>query len=146
MARISSNKGFTLVELAISIAILGVALTILVVLHTSYLDTFLRERNTTEAALLAKMIMTDIEISAEVPEVGEDSGELLDKLKEIGELDFDNEEFIRKIEDWRYEMLVQSISFQDIDDVLRRIDVKIIWGEGPGDFFNLVYFVRPPRK
>ncbi len=52
------SAGFTLVEIAVAVAILGLALTTLIGLHTRMLDTYYNEKNRTKSAFLAQYVMT----------------------------------------------------------------------------------------
>ncbi|MCB0358732.1 MAG: prepilin-type N-terminal cleavage/methylation domain-containing protein, partial [Bdellovibrionales bacterium] len=69
-SRFSRNYGFTLIEIAVAIAILGVALTTLVGLHSSYLNTYLREQQRVRAALFGKQLLTALELSNEEIQLG----------------------------------------------------------------------------
>jgi len=141
------DRGFTLVEMAVSIAILGIALTTLITMQTRNLDRFVHERSAMRAALYARYIMTDIEIDQDPPELGGDGGSLESKLDELGffDADIDKSDALRsQMQGWNWEQEVQSIGFEILEDVLRRVDLTVSWGETEAEGFHLVYFARVP--
>ena len=143
----SNNKnssGFTIVEIAVAVAILGIALTTLISLQTRMLDTYLNEKARTRAGFFGQYIMSLIEID-EAPEPGVDSGALRSKLEELGY--FEENKFGIKAQDissWNYQIETTSEAFQIIEDAYRRIDLTISWGESEEESFNLVYYVKSP--
>lgn len=142
--KINAEGGFTLVEVAIAVAILGVALTTLVGLHTRMLNTYYTERNRTKASFVAQYVMTVVEASADAPEVGSSDGELKDLLQDRGyysgsELEESKED---KFEGWKYHYEVQSVDLPLIEDALRRIDLELQWGETEDDVYTLSYFMN----
>ena len=140
-------SGFTLVEIAVAVALLGIALTSLIGLHSSYLGNFIRERNRTEAALHAKRLMTALEIASEAPEVGSSEDDLYDKLKEAGIEDTDYlSELRERLKGWTVKVEVTSIDVDPFEDAFRRVDITISWGDKITEQFDLVYFMRPSRK
>src|SRR5262245_13558808 len=74
--------GFTLVEIAVAVAILGLAMGILLALHGGYLSSAIKDKNLTQAALAAKQLMTLIEVNKSAPETGTVERNLIDELKE----------------------------------------------------------------
>ena len=142
-----TEAGFTLVEVAIAVAILGLALTTLVGLHTRMLDTYYLERNRTKASLAAQYLMTLTEVAPDPPEVGSTEGDLNELLDERGYYtDLDDTEVKNSKEQlfngWRYTYEVHSIDLPLIEDALRRIDLVLIWGEGEDERYNLSYFMN----
>ncbi len=145
-----NDKGFTLVEIAIAVAILGVALVTLVGLQTRMLDTYFIEKNRVKASLYAQYLMAMVEVQPEPPEVGNESRDLKDALEDAGY--FDKEGFERAdqtIEGWRYTRQVVPlglpVSGGDVmDDALRRVDIVIEWGPSDDEEFDLTYFINMP--
>ena len=138
----SSEKGFTLVEIAIAVAILGLAFTTLISLHTKMLNSYGIEKNRNQAAMIGQYIFTMLEVAPAPPEVGADNGNLKSKLQDLGYFDTDNEKWKSDdIDDWQFTQTVVSEGLLDIQDVYRRIELKISWGNGSEDSFDLIYFV-----
>lgn len=127
-----------------AIAILGLALGTLLSLHTGYLSSAIRDKNTTRAALYAKQLMTIIETAELPPDPGTLERELFDVLKD-GDLlrDDDNEsELERQLEGWQYMRTVTQIDLPEFEDAMRRIDLTISWGEEAREQYTVVYFMR----
>ena len=83
-----ATAGFTLIEIAVAIAILGLGLATLVALQTRYMATYETERNRTTAALAAEYILTKLENAKEVPELGGNGGDLKGLLETEGYYDY----------------------------------------------------------
>ena len=138
-----NSCGFTLIEIAVAVAILGLALTTLIGLQTRMLSTYYNEKNRTKAAFYAQYIMTILEVQADAPEPGSKDGDLEDLLDEIGFFDTDelHKDMKDDIEGWGYSRNVTSIDLPIIEDALRRVDLTVSWGEGEDQSFGLLYFV-----
>lgn len=137
-----TDVGFTLVEIAVAVAVLGLALTSLIGLQTRMLDTYYNEHRRIQASLYGQYLMTMIEAGPEVPEVETKEGKLRTLLDEKGY--FDNEDSFGgkdPMKGWNYQMTVSSIDLPLLADALRRIDLSISWGEGEDEQFALVYFM-----
>lgn len=138
MNREISEGGFTLIEAVVSIAILGLALTVLIGLETSYVDRYFEQRMNTKAAFYARYIMTMLEIEEELPEPGSSNDLLRDQLSEFGYFDYEPEN--QKIDErdalgssWKSEINVESVDIplgtESFSDILRHITVKVSWAE-----------------
>ena len=141
------ERGFTLLEIAIAIAFLGLSLSTIIAIQTRYLRQYSREENLAQAALYAQYAMTMMEVVGEPPETGSIDGDLATLLKETNF--FDESELSAKegeLDGWKYRRNVTAISLPSLgetppeEDVLRRIDLQIDWGGGDG--FTLVYYMR----
>lgn len=141
----SNTSGFTLLEIALAIAILGMGLTTLIALQTQHIDAYQRERNLTIASLYAQYVMSCIEAAQEPPETGSKSGDLKSLLSDYGYFDYEPsgvsvQSSDNLIEDWSYELTVSSQDVPPLEDVLRRVDLSIIWGGQGGDSTTFVYY------
>ena len=129
-----SSSGFTLVEIAVAVAILGLGLTTLIGLHSRMLSTYLDERDRLQAALYVQYLMTFIEIDTEVPDEGTEENDLESELKERGFFEEDKLDAPkRNLNGWKVVQKVQSIDlpFSTAEfgqDALRQIDLQIVWG------------------
>ncbi len=144
--RKQAEPGFTLVEIAIAVAILGVALTTLLSLQSRYIRNYLQEESLTRAALYAHYMLTSIELSGNPPTDGLQDGKLLDGLEEAGYFGADSAQDSERtnIRDWRYSKAVSNVDVPPFESVLLRIQIAVIWGEAADERFELVHFVRPP--
>ena len=71
--RCHPSRGFTLIEVMIAIAVLGIAMLALLSLDHQDLQSVIRARELTQAAMLAQNLMTQAEIDR-YPELGRTSG------------------------------------------------------------------------
>jgi prepilin-type N-terminal cleavage/methylation domain-containing protein len=141
-----SESGFTLLEVAIAISMLGLALVTLIGLQSRITDNYVRERNLTKAALYAQYLMTLIETDTKLPSEGSTDSDLSDALREAGYFEvLDGKERQREmdaINGWHLTRRVTLMGIPPVEDALRRIDLIVSWGPAPGDSFPLVYMIR----
>ena len=141
-----AEQGFTLIEIAVAVAILGIALISLIGLHTNMLTVFTSERERLEASLAAQYLLTQIEIAGAPPEVAERLSKLDEVLREVGYFDDDLlSSFEEKSKTWDFKQSVTSQDLPLIKDALRRIDLSISWGPSTDEEFSLVYFAYNPN-
>jgi type II secretion system protein I len=120
-------RAFTLIEVMVAIAILGIALVGLLGLHHQSLQSVIRAQQTTRAAMLAQAVMTEAELER-FPELGSSRG------------DFEAS-FRGEFRDFRWErMVVASGMFPDV----RKVMVAIHYGPGFTQTFSLVEFLHSP--
>lgn len=134
--------GFTLIEVALAVAILGVGLVTIIGLQTNYAKLYARERMLMRAALYAQYLMSVLDADDDFPEESVGQKDLAPVLESAGYFDEDSAE--RKVDaqaldGWRYELQLTRIGVPPIEDALERIDMVISWGEG--EQFRLVYFL-----
>ncbi len=135
-------SGFTLVEVAVAVAILGIALTTLIGLHTRLLNTYVMERSRIRAAFYAQYLMTMIELEADPPESGTEQRELVQALEDAGYFDEERDRNARKaVDGWRFSQSVTSVDLPLLADALRRVEIEISWGDTTDDRYSLVYLV-----
>jgi prepilin-type N-terminal cleavage/methylation domain-containing protein len=142
-----SAAGFTLVEVAIAVAILGVSLATLLTLQTRYIRIYLSEENQTRAALYAQYLMTMLDLAEELPEAGTKSGPLLDVLQQQGYFDKNvPPQEKERLKEWDYDQTVTSEDYGDAVDIMRRISLKLSWGPSESESFSLIYYVRTGKQ
>lgn len=138
-----SSSGFTLVEVAVAIAILGIALVSLVGLHTDNVGTYYNERNRIQAALIAKHVMSLIEADNVSPEIGTEEKSVSEVLKELGSEEFGAEvDSKERYDNWEFVRTVKAVDLPLAEDAMRRIDITVSWGESSSEQFVLTYFMR----
>jgi len=136
-----SAAGFTLVEVAVAIAILAVAFTTLITLNTRFLSSYFNDRNITQAALLAQRVLSLMEVEGSPPDVGSKKGDFLELLEKSGDI-YKKNEIEQLVKNWTYTLEVQAIPVPPDDDAMRRIDLTVSWGESAAEEFALVYFMK----
>ncbi len=117
--------GFTLLEVLVAVAVLGLALVSLLGLHVRNIDLIARDQRVTEATLLARALMTEVE-SGPFPDLGVESGDF--------ELDYPE-----RYPDLRWEREVTPTPVPNV----REVRVRVFRGEEEsGDDVTLTYYVR----
>jgi general secretion pathway protein I len=120
-------RAFTLIEVMVAIAILGIAMLGLLGLHHQSLQSVIRAQNATRASMLAQAVMTEAEIER-FPELGQSSGNF-------------ESSFPGEFPDFRWERRVEASGmFPDV----RKVDVLIQYGPGFTQSFSLVEFLHSP--
>ena len=120
-------RAFTLLEVMVAIAILGIAMLGLLGLHHQSLQSVIRAQNATRASMLAQAVMTEAELER-FPEPGRTTGNF-------------EASFPGQFPDFRWERVVEaSGTFPDV----RKVDVLIQYGPGFTQNFSLVEFLHSP--
>ena len=141
-----SDDGFTLVEVAIAIVILALALTTLIGYQTRLMDTYVNERNGFRATLAAQYLVTFLEIENEPPDPGDTKTELVDALRDKGYFAADSldTKLQDSMRDWKYIQHVSSVDYGEFQDILRRVEIEVEWGPGSNERVSLVLFLNTP--
>lgn len=121
------SAGFTLLEVLVAVAVLGLALVSLLGLHVRNLALIERDQRMTDATLLARQIMTEAETEG-FPDLGHQNGDF---------------------EAWypeRYPDLRWERDVTELPGVisLRQVRVRVYRDEAPGDDVSLFYIMRRP--
>ena len=118
---------FTLIEVMVAIAILGIAMLGLLGLHHQSLQSVIRAQNATRASMLAQAVMTEAEIER-FPDLGQSSGDF-------------QASFPGEFPDFRWQRVVEASGmFPDV----RKVQVLIQYGPGFTQNFSLVEFLHSP--
>ncbi len=118
--------GFTLLEVLVAVAVLGLGLISLLGLHVRNLDLLDRDQRMTDATLLARQIMTEAELEG-FPDIGREEG------------DFDGW-YPARYPDLRWEREVIELPVPG----LREVHVRVYREQAPGDDVSLIYYMRRP--
>jgi general secretion pathway protein I len=118
-------RGFSLLEVLVAVAVLGLALVSLLGLHVRNIDLIARDQRVTEATLLARALMTEVE-SGPFPDLGMESGDF--------ELDYPD-----RYPDLRWEREVTPTPVPNVREVRVRVSRS---EEESGDDVTLTYYVR----
>jgi type II secretion system protein I len=123
----SCQQAFTLLEVMIAVAFIGIALLALLALHHSAMQSVARTRELTQAAMLAQAMMADAE-QTRFPEPGRATGDF-QKL------------YPGQYPNFRWQRIVeQSKEFPDI----RRVRITVSYGPGFRRTFVLTEFMHNP--
>lgn len=120
-------RGFTLLEVMVAMAILGIALLGLLGLHHQSMVSVIRAQQTTRAAMLAQAVMTEAELER-FPDLGMTSGDF-------------QAAFPGEFPDFRWARnVVESGMFPDV----RKVQVLVRYGPKLSLSFELVEFLHSP--
>ena len=120
-------RGFTLLEVMVAIAILGISLLGLLGLQHQSMQSVIRAQQSTRASMLAQAVMTEAELER-YPDLGRTSG------------DFESS-FPGEFQDFRWQRQVaESGTFPDV----RKVEVVIRYGPKLAQSFALVEFLHSP--
>ena len=113
MKKIAANKGFTLLEVMVAVALIAIALTTLLGSQSQSVSFANSAKFETMAALLAQSKMSEIE--------------MLDKEN----LNSDSGDFGDDYPGYAWEVTVSDISIEGVDnisDYLKQVDLTVTWG------------------
>jgi general secretion pathway protein I len=123
----TSARAFTLLEVMIAMAILGIALLGLLGLQHQSIQSVIRAQQSTRASMLAQAVMTEAELER-FPDLGITSG------------DFESA-FPGEFPDYRWERNVEASGmFPDV----RKVEILIKYGPSLSQNFSLVEFMHSP--
>jgi general secretion pathway protein I len=123
----NARNGFTLLEVMIAVAFIGIAMLALLSLHQSNLASVIRAQDLTRASMLAQQLMSTAE-AERFPTPGLTRGDF-------------SHDYPGQYKNFRWERTVEILpQFPD----LRRVRVSIIFGHHLGRRFNLLEFMHNP--
>jgi prepilin-type N-terminal cleavage/methylation domain-containing protein len=144
---LNNQSGFTLIEIVAAVVILSLGLSILLSMQTRYAESYFKERNRFRAVLFAQYLMTLVEVAPQAPAEGTKDETLSNVLQDAGYFDAAGDQLINSqsegLQNWRFFQRVTSINVPPLEDILRKIEMTVRWGEGADEEFQLVYFIRP---
>ena len=121
------TRGFTLIEVMVAMAILGIALLGLLSLHHQSIQSVIRAQEETRASMLAQAVMTEAELER-YPDLGMTHGDF-------------QASFPGEFPDFRWERIVAASGmFPDV----RKVKVIVAYGPKLSQSFALVEFMHSP--
>lgn len=121
-----ADRGFTLLEVLIAVAILAIALVALLSLHGRNIRVVAYDRQLSRATLLAQGVMTRTLVADPFPDPTQDRGEFADDPG------------------FRWQVEVLHGPTRDLEDVVREVRVRVFWDANDLDAVRLVTLVRKP--
>ena len=122
------NRGFTLLEVLVAVAVLATALVSLLSLHGRNIQTVAYDQQLSRATLLAQGLMTRTLVTESFPEPSQSSGEFAT-----------DPEF-----QWQLEILRGPTP--ELEDEMREIRIRVFWDPADLDAVRLVTLVHKPEK
>jgi general secretion pathway protein I len=123
------RNGFTLLEVMIAVAFIGIAMLALLSLHQTNLQSVIRAQDLTRASMLAQQLMSTAEV-ARFPDPGFTHGDF--------ERDYPNGQF----DNFHWEREVDPVpQFPD----MRRVRVSVLYGHGFSRRFDLFEYLHNPN-
>lgn len=138
--------GFALVEILIAILILGTSLVTLLSLQSSAVQRALRDRNQKNAMLVARSVMSAIEIDPDQVETQDTTmpaGEMIAQLirSQRDRQDQEIQDFLNTFEaNLRVEEVFIPLPGQE-PILMKKVLLILYWGDGPAEQMQTVYFV-----
>jgi type II secretion system protein I len=120
-------RAFTLLEVMVAVAFIGIALLALLSLHHSNLGSVIRGQELTRAAMLAQALMTQAEMER-FPEQGASRGDF-------------TRMYPGQYPNFRW---ARTVSDQPPFDDVRRVEVRVYFGPGLHHSFSLTEFMHNP--
>jgi len=115
--------GFTLLEVMIALTVVAIAFVGLLGLHNRNLALVGRDQDMTQATLLARQFITEMELIEQFPDLGTSNGE------------FNN------APGFRWERDVTETPLPDV----REVHLRVIWDDRIPNACELIYFIRDHR-
>ena len=139
----SADRGFTLIEVALAVIILGGSLIVLLGLQSSIIERTIRDTKKQRAMLLAREILSAIESNPTPPVPQSTDGsvrDVLDVLLATPDTDRrqnpEDAEFVARME-------VSIVGIPNVaPDAMRKIVLTLSWGKSDLDQLTTVYFTQ----
>jgi general secretion pathway protein I len=122
--RLRPPAGFTLVEVLVALAVVAIALVGLLGLHNRNLRSVGIDQDLSRATLLARQLITEMELVEQFPDPGFSSGDFADYTG------------------FHWERHVEDTDQPDI----RRVDLRVVFDERIPDACRLIYYMRDRRE
>lgn len=123
----NARDGFTLLEVMIAVAFIGVAMLALLSLHQSNLASVIRAQDLTRASMLAQQLMSTAEVER-FPDAGRTHGDF-------------SHDYPGQYRNFRWERTVEILpQFADV----RRVRISILYGHRFSRRFTLLEFMHDP--
>ena len=145
--KLRAQAAFTLVEVIFAIVILAGSLVILLGLQSAAVSKALRDRNQLQAMMAARHILAAIEIQDD-SEPRTETDTVYRLLQNLNALPYQDSELQTLYNLMNAELTIQEwpnpeqlALLSPEQNLLKRVLLKIFWGESPDDQLEIVYFI-----
>ncbi len=145
-SRILDRAGFTLIEIMIAVLILSSSLVVLLGLLSSVTERFVRDRNMTQAILLARSILAHLEYVADSMEDQNINSPATEILTNYNLLDAPDRVNAENIKHFQVSIQSQKWGIPDYAEAMRRITLTVNWSDSPLDRLVCNYFAPLETK
>lgn len=143
--RHAHSRAFTLIEITFAILILAGSLVVLLGLQSSSLDRAVRDRENQSAMLLARKILTMVEVFHEDITIDKTSGEVDKVLEDLFGRGVEYSEPLDPDKLYKAEVRIVPLQIPPLDkDVMKRLELVIYWSDDPLDQVILYYYFPIP--
>ena len=142
---------FTLIEVTIAVLILASGLLVVLGMQSSIIERTLRDRSALRAMLVARTILSTLEIRHQPLTIGEEQGSVDDILKKFAIPDNDDPNKVSTTSSSKFnsELLASlKIEYQPLADkdqveehALKRLTLNIAWGDLPIQSLTVVSYI-----
>lgn len=140
----SGPAGFTLAEVAIAIVILSGSLVVLLGLQYSVVQRTLRDRTKITAMLIARNILSGIEVDQETVDEQDTIKPAFQMAQDLLGFTYEADELSELDRGINARLMVQKLEIPRPDSnpvQLKRVFLRLFWSEDPLDSFDVVYFI-----
>ena len=138
-----SVNGFTLIEVTLALMVLGGSLVVLLGLQSSIIERTLRDSKKQQAMLLARQLLSEIEMMESPLPAQKTDGPFRDVLNSLtlrnpaaGQPEPGEADFVVHLE-------VENVGIPDVaQDAMRKITLTLSWGPNSVDQLSAVYFTQ----
>lgn len=143
------ERGFTFIEVIIAVMLLAAAMSVLIGLESSAVQRLIYDRNTQQAMLAARRIMSMIEIHEDdLSFANQLQGPVLTVLNQLGAPISGNEQERIALESLNASVMIEPWTppGNNIDEnSMNRVTLSIAWGPTPDEAFTIMYFIPAPE-
>lgn len=142
-----NKAGFSIIELVFAVVILAGGLTVLLGLQSAATTSALRDRNQQQAMLIARSIMSALELNSDLSDSqfnGSAEDTLLKYKQPISEAE-DYQEFVRNT---TVNLRIASVEVPIVSKLpvmpikMFRISLVLSWGKSPDDELEIIYYIN----
>lgn len=164
IAKPKTDGGFTLIEVAVSITILAIGMVTLTGTTTRLMESTHQELQRSRASIFASYLIetsliemntpggtqapptSEPGIQAGQPQIRNDSGQLIDKLRQLGYLDeLSLEDFPYLDPQWTFQIINQPLELALLPFPPQHIIISVSWGPADHQVYTLET-IRPPAN
>lgn len=141
------NRGFTLIEVAIAVAILATGFATLTVIQGRSLDQSREEHNRLIGTLAAQFLLThQLLQSRNLENASDRSGDLVGELQQANYFDgTDRGPAERDFAGFGFQLSFAPINYGDIQSVLMKIESRVFWDGDPARGVSVTQLITPPK-